>query len=245
MNLNPADFDDGTIDEWWRPAINFSLKGQTWLSMSYVASRERYNGFIFNSISRFNFNINTRPSKMLSCGGSGTFGRTIYRRRHRSYDEIIPVGDRVTPTDSIRHVETRPVMGVTSELSAWASLKLTQRLTVVPEINYFELNHRDGYLEANPGVDKEIYSGYILRTSSTYQFSRELFLRLIVEYDDFDERLAVEPLLTYRVNPFTVFYVGANSRSMHYERDDHGLDESSWRHSSFQIFSKLQYLFRI
>ncbi|MBU0982395.1 MAG: carbohydrate binding family 9 domain-containing protein [candidate division Zixibacteria bacterium] len=245
INLNPADFDDGTIDEWWRPALSIDLKKQTNLSLSYVASRERFNGFIFNSISRFSFDFSTRPSRALSCGVSGTTGRTIYRQRHRIYDEIIPVEDRVAPADSIRSVEIRPVMGVTGELSGWVSLKLGQRLQLVPELNYFQLHHRDAYLAAHPDEAKEIYSGYIFRMNGTYQFSRELFLRLIVEYDDFDKRLALEPLLTYKVSPFTVFYVGVNSRSRHHEQGDYGLENSVWRHSGLQVFSKLQYLFRI
>jgi hypothetical protein len=53
----------------------------------------------------------------------------------------------------------------------------------------------------------------------------------------------VEPLLTYRVNPYTLFYVGASDR-----RRDFGLDEgpdAGFERTSRQFFAKLQYLLRL
>jgi len=68
---------------------------------------------------------------------------------------------------------------------------------------------------------------------------RELSLRLVTQYDDFDRALSLEPLVTYRVNPFSAVYVG----SAHHLSDvDHGGGPNQ---VSRQLFFKLQYLFRV
>ncbi|MCP4546594.1 MAG: hypothetical protein GY835_09040 [bacterium] len=246
LDLNPAKFDEGTIDEWLRPNLYFQLKAQTNVSFWYLTSRERFGGYLFTGISRTGFNINTRPSGSVSGGCSLNYGRSIYRRRARLYEEIIPEAERQTPDDSIRVVNIRPVMGIATNFSAWLDLKLTNRLLVEPNVDFFKLNHRDGYLEANPDEDREIYSGYIFRTRFNYQFTREWFLRLVVQYDEFDDYVTLEPLVTYRVNPFTVFYVGMGTGHQNFNASDHeDLSESRWKLTQRQFFAKFQYLFRI
>ena len=71
-------------------------------------------------------------------------------------------------------------------------------------------------------------------------------MRLILQYNDFSERFDIEPLLTYRINPFTVFYVGVNNRYKYFDvNNDSSLAVSEWELSSRPFFAKLQYLFRI
>ena len=41
-------------------------------------------------------------------------------------------------------------------------------------------------------------------------------MRLVVQYNDFSERLNIEPLLTYKINPFTKFYIGLTSGHRYY-----------------------------
>jgi len=68
----------------------------------------------------------------------------------------------------------------------------------------------------------------------------------VVQYDDFSERLDIEPLLTYRVNPFTKFYIGITGGYRYYDNTDYTeLDESEWSLDSRQIFAKVQYLFKL
>ena len=47
-------------------------------------------------------------------------------------------------------------------------------------------------------VSVVLFAGYVLRTRTNLQFTRELFLRVVVQYNDFSQRLDVEPLLTYK-----------------------------------------------
>lgn len=129
-----------------------------------------------------------------------------------------------------RNIE-EPVLGrgVTAEL--WGTIKPLRQLVIEPTYQYSELRH--------PETDAALFAGYILRMRAQYQFTRELFFRLIVQYDAFADALQVDPLLSYKLNPFTVGYAG----STHSYLD--GSPEGGFSPTDRQIFVKLQYLFRI
>jgi hypothetical protein len=123
-----------------------------------------------------------------------------------------------------------PVLGRGTNYSTSATFRFWQRLVVVPQFDYSKLAYPDG---------SKIYSGFVTRTRINYQFNREWFLRLVVQYDDFDRSLSIEPLLSYKLNPFTIFYLGSS----------HGLQEpggdGDWTSTGHQYFLKLQYLLRV
>ncbi len=69
-------------------------------------------------------------------------------------------------------------------------------------------------------------------------------MRLVVQYNDFSERLNIEPLLTYKINPFTKFYIGLTSGHRYFDSQNYSeLGNSEWSLDSRQFFTKLQYLF--
>ncbi|HUG28699.1 MAG TPA: hypothetical protein VMK53_10435, partial [Gemmatimonadales bacterium] len=70
------------------------------------------------------------------------------------------------------------------------------------------------------------------------QFTRELFLRLIVQYNDFGQQLSIEPLVTYRASPFTMVYLGSTRGYTDLD------DDQRWTRTSTQYFTKVQYLLR-
>jgi len=72
------------------------------------------------------------------------------------------------------------------------------------------------------------------------QFTREFFLRMIFQYNEFSDGYDFEPLLTYRINPFTVFYVGSAHRWQDYAD---GFDGFGIEETDRQYFAKFQYLF--
>ena len=82
------------------------------------------------------------------------------------------------------------------------------------------------------------YDGYIARTEGIYQFTPEIFVRLIGQYDEFNKEFDFFPLLSYKLNPYTIFYVGST-----YNLADFG-DPYGFKQTSRQYFLKLQYLFR-
>ncbi|MFB3908683.1 MAG: DUF5916 domain-containing protein [Candidatus Eisenbacteria bacterium] len=121
-----------------------------------------------------------------------------------------------------------PVLGRSTDLELWASVRPSGRILIEPSYAWSRMR--------DPGDTATLFDGYLLRTRASYQFTRRAFLRLVVEYDRFDDALALEPLLTYKVNPFTMFYVGWTERYADLRKEGDPL------HTRQQIFLKLQYL---
>ncbi|MDX1624713.1 MAG: hypothetical protein R3199_12125 [Gemmatimonadota bacterium] len=134
--------------------------------------------------------------------------------------------------DRIARNVTDPFVGEGTDMHVFATLKPNDLLSIDPSVRFSRLESPDG---------EELFSGYVLRTRATYNFSRKLFLRFVVQWDDFGEELDVEPLLTYKINPFTLFFVGS---SQTFERFDEHRD-GDLTQSERQFFAKFQYLFRM
>lgn len=81
------------------------------------------------------------------------------------------------------------------------------------------------------------YDGYIVRSTLSYQFSPEMFIRVISDYNSFSDQIGVFPLFSYKVNPFTIFYFGSTSNFHEYD------SPLGYKPTSRQFFLKLQYLF--
>ncbi len=81
-----------------------------------------------------------------------------------------------------------------------------------------------------------LYDGYILRNSTNYQPLNRLFIRIITEYSSFSHTLNLYPLLTYKLNPFTLFYIGSTYTVQKYEQ------YTGYRQTDRQYFMKIQYL---
>ncbi len=82
------------------------------------------------------------------------------------------------------------------------------------------------------------YDGYIGRVVGIYQFTSEVFLRIIGQYNEFNKAVSFFPLVSYKLNPYTIFYVGST-----YSLSDFG-DPYGFKQTARQYFLKLQYLFR-
>jgi hypothetical protein len=145
-----------------------------------------------------------------------------------AFSDLMSAGFFVGTGRSVARMFATPEVGRGTDAMLWATIRPLQRLVIEPSLTYAELNRLDG---------EEIYSGYIARTRVGFQYNRELQLRVVLQYNEFDERLDVEPLLVYQVNPFTMFYVGSTYGS-------HAFDEVGRRNTDRQYFAKFQYLFR-
>jgi hypothetical protein len=82
------------------------------------------------------------------------------------------------------------------------------------------------------------YDGYITRATGIYQFTKQLYLRLIGQYDEFNSALDIYPLFSYKLNPYTIFYAGST-----YSLTDYGTPFGIHQ-TARQYFIKLQYLIR-
>ena len=150
-----------------------------------------------------------------------------------------------TPTDLVRgggsvnfghRIARRDlVMGKESSFFAWADIKPLDRLLLENSINYIKSN------DLRTGA--RLFAGYIARSRLTLQVTRELATRLVAQYNDFAERWEVDPLITYRLNPFSIFYVGSTRDYRHLTVSEHGI--GGWQLTDRQYFMKLQYLFQL
>ncbi|MBD3403151.1 hypothetical protein GF420_09675 [candidate division GN15 bacterium] len=217
-------------DEWLRPELAIDLKAQTYLYFSTLFSNEEFKDSLITGITNYAIRVDSRFSKPVSLGARYGFGRQIARRT------------------------AEPVLGDEKRLSMWGRIRPTDRLTIEPELQWLRLDMPDD-LDPSLFVDETVTPGQnistilVTRTRFNYQFTRRLFVRLIVEYYDEDNEydpsrsireLVVEPLLTYKVNPYTVFYLG----STHDYSDFDYSGVNQLRRRSQQFFAKLQYLFR-
>lgn len=139
-------------------------------------------------------------------------------------------------------------MAVARELDfgMWLDIKPIDNVLVEISYRYVDGNALDEEIDNNPNLDKDLYEDYIIWSKINYQFNRELSLRLVVEYADNSKYLGIDPLLTYRINPFTVFYVGSSHDYSEFELydDDRSLS-NKWKQNSRQFFIKLRYLIQI
>jgi hypothetical protein len=90
---------------------------------------------------------------------------------------------------------------------------------------------------------EEYFNGYISRTKLQCQVSREFSLRFITQYNYFSKLWEFDPLLTYRLSPFSVVYLGSTTDFQYFSPTQQ--NPSLWKTSARQYFMKLQYLFQI
>lgn len=145
------------------------------------------------------------------------------------FSETVSFGFYADRGSRIARREDPPLLGEGTTLSGWATIKPIDRLSIEPGIDWQKLDRPDG---------SNIYAGYIARTKVQLQFNRELSLRLVTQYDDFSDAVSFEPLLVYRLNPFTIFYVGSTDRYQQFDRP-YGFERTQR-----QFFMKFQYLLR-
>jgi len=136
-----------------------------------------------------------------------------------------------------RHIyrADNPSLGHGYSLSAYTNIKPTSRLNLSFNYNFSTLSSLDN--------SQNYYSGDIIRLNSKYNFSRKLFLRLITQYNSFNEHFQVYPLLYYKLNPFSKFYIGMTDNLRNYNQSGPG-GVDGFRQTHREFFVKFQYLIR-
>lgn len=194
-------------DFYFVPNLNFLLKGQTELGLSYMlVNNEWFNGVFFENINRMEFYASTRPISELSFYIDGSLGRFIYRT-------------------------SNPKMGYGHNIYTGFTFKPSSKINI--SFDYSRARLADN-------ITKELfYDGNIYRLVGIYQFTSEMFVRLISQYNSFDRSFNVYPLFSYKLNPFTTFYIGAIADYLDYN------GEIGVRNIQQQYFLKFQYLIGI
>ena len=110
---------------------------------------------------------------------------------------------------------------------------LTDNFSIKPSINYSRLRKLQS--------DEYFFSGYISRLDLRYQFTSFLGIRFISEYNNFSDQFFFQPLISWRPNADTIFYLGGNQNYV-----DEFIDYNSphYRVNQSQLFLKFQYLIK-
>jgi len=206
-------------------------RAQTHVAVNYQRGEETWGGVHFSGLWTAGCNFETQPLDAVALGGYAAVGR----------------GPAFLTLD--RGHELGWGLALT--------LKPLDRLIVEPTFDY--VRSRDA------ATDELLFRQAIARARVRLQLNPRLSLRLVVQHNDarspfyqelaaggdypdyhmdFGRKWEIDPLLTYRLNPFSVFYLG----STHDLRDFNAADPeapSLFRQTGRQYFVKLQYLWQV
>lgn len=130
---------------------------------------------------------------------------------------------------------TPSYIGFGYNLEIWNTLTAKNNFFVENSYNYFEL--------AKNYKGEKLYSGYLWRMKATYYFNDKFSIRIITQYDSFNKQIIIDPLVSYKINPFSIFYVGSSYEYLNVPINDR--NDFQYQLSRRQIFLKFQYLWRV
>ncbi|MFH2048444.1 MAG: carbohydrate binding family 9 domain-containing protein [bacterium] len=202
---------------------------QTGINFQAEISSEVFDNVEHNNMKSYSINMNNQFNDMIGSYFSIDIGEDIARTPNRKADQLYFEGG--------------------------LNLKPIDRLFIEPDFVFVKGDDKE--------LDVEWYRQFISRTKISLQFNKKLSLRLIAQYvhSKFLEPLGeneyglyeskslnVDPLITFRLNPYTLFYLGSTSSYRnqlidyspinYYVKRDFDLNQR-------QFFVKLQYLFQI
>lgn len=123
-----------------------------------------------------------------------------------------------------------PKLGFAKDFSVNLRIKPSEKIEIS---GWYSKAHLE-----NVETKELLYDGYVSGIVGIYQFNPNLFVRLIAQYDSFDGAIQVFPLLSFKLNPFTIFYIGLTVNML-----DFG-EQYGVRQTNREIFVKVQYLWR-
>jgi hypothetical protein len=137
---------------------------------------------------------------------------------------------------SIFYSLNEPYLGYKRLFTSWINFRPNSRLKA-------ELDFTKSTFWQEKGGEF-VYDYNIIRSKTTYQFTKRLFLRSIIEYNDYWDEVTTDILLSYFVNHGTVFFLGYGGL---FEKE---YDPINNRYLDFQqskrsFFIKLSYLWRL
>ncbi len=220
--------------KWLRSSASVDIRlrrAQTIISLGYTRGEETWGGVDFSDLWNANIAVQSRPSSRLGWAASVSRGEgpalfTLER------------GDELAASFAL-------------------DIKPVDNLTLEPNLDYIRS-------EENATGDL-LYEQIIARARLRWQLSPRLSLRLVVQHNssenppyreaanagnfptyhmNFGSKWEVDPLVTYRINSFSMMYVGSTHDFRDFNAAPHDAG-SLYRQTARQYFMKLQYLFQI
>lgn len=137
-------------------------------------------------------------------------------------------------------------MGRQTRVRGWADLRLVDRILIEGWLTHVESHLLD--------TKEDLFNGYVAGSRVSYNYSNRLSFRLLSQYNDFSKTWNIDPLITYQISPFSLFYLGTTYYVQQFDNLNHSGDRvamteehpySHKRLDSRQFFMKLQYLFQL
>jgi len=129
---------------------------------------------------------------------------------------------------------TPSFIGFGHNFDLYATIKPTEKLRNDLNYSYSELSTKAG--------GEKIYAGYVLSNKISYQFNKKFFFRVLLQYDLFSRYFSIDPLLSYKWNPFTILFIGS-SHNINELQNFSGI--SGYHESNRTIYMKFQYLWSL
>lgn len=122
-------------------------------------------------------------------------------------------------------------------------------LEIQPNENFSQsLSYTYSYFDRESDGER-IYDESIINFKTTYQFDKYFFVRAIVKYDSYLDRVLTDLLASYTLSPGTVLHLGYGSMHQDLEWKDNkwisGSDLAEYYQTRQSIFFKVSYLFQI
>jgi hypothetical protein len=140
-------------------------------------------------------------------------------------------------TGAIYYDPEDPYQGYGNRFGGHLQYQPIEKLSFILNVSYVDF-FRDS--------DKQkIYDYAIIRSRNTFQLNKYLFLRAILEYNSFQDRLTLDTLVSFTYIPGTVIYAGYGSAFEKLEWDGFDYRESENFHETKRgVFFKVSYLWR-
>ncbi len=212
----------------WRhaqAALDFNLRwAQSHVGMRYQFGEEVWSGIQYDGLWELAFNVNSRPHDKIAWFAAVQFARNPARVIQDEGDE--------------------------TAVSLALEMKPIDRLIIEPTLDYIVSDDSE--------TGDRLFRQTIARARLQLQVNPRLSMRLVLQHTDTDYPLFVEnsyyhvfmgrqwevdPLLTYRVNSFSVFFLGSTHDWSDFNAARPG-ESSLYRLTDRQYFMKLQYLFQ-
>ena len=132
--------------------------------------------------------------------------------------------------------------GATPSVGGGNTIRLYSTIRPIDRI-YSDFSYEYSQLAESYGGEL-FYAGWIFSNTTSYQFNRNLFFRLVTQYDSFNDGFTCDPLISYKWNPFTALFLGTNHAFEQIQISPLS-NQTELKESSRQIFLKFQYLWQM
>ena len=250
-----VDWNHNGILQDWQAALGFQLDltKQTTISINRGEAFEFFDNIGFRKHST-SLLVATQPYKWISFSARYTNG----------------IGENFFPAQTL--VPFQPFLANSSRVNFGLTLRPSSRFRLDETLIYYRLGTRAGWTAPPFSPGQSIFNNYLNRAKLNYQFTKELSLRLILDYNatiantslvdlqtnlgSFDggpiaptKQFTTDVLLTYLLHPGTALYLGYNNGytdlNLHPGAPPFVTAQGAPNNSTSRLFFvKLSYLFR-